>query len=220
MSLVDLDTYKLAIGENDASRDAFHQLSLDHASVAILNESDRDFGATNVTEDRTFFYDGRGILNIDECSDVNSVEFQNYTAALPTTHWRARKEGPPAVTVFSYLELPRFTAQSWRSFGQMGFTRNLDRFFTQPGGFPDIEVTVNADWGWASIPGDIQRAVIWTAYDMETVAGGRSGDLAGKTVAEVSESYFAQQVQQVALSPDALPERARAIVEDYRRVRV
>jgi hypothetical protein len=220
-SLVTLAEYKLAIGETDASRDTFHQQSLNHASSAILNESDRAFGAANVTESRTYFYDGKGILNIDECSDINSVTLQQAAAALPSTHFRPRKEGPPSVTVFSYLELPRLDHLSRRSMGVMGFTSNLDRLWLTGGSFPQIEVTVNADWGWTTIPDDIQRAVIWTAADFESVAPASGGSLAGKSVAEVSESYFQAQAAAAGLNTtDMLPERARAIVENYRRVRV
>ena len=220
-SLVTLANYKLAIGETDASRDTFHQQALDHASAAILNESDRDFGATLVTQSRTYFYDGRGILNIDECSAINTVTFPQALATLPSTHYRARKEGPPTVTVFSYLELPRMDQLSRRSMGEMGFEKNLDRWYLTSGGFAQIEVTVNANWGWATIPDDIQRAVIWTAADFETVAPTSGGSLASKSVAEVSEAYFqAQAMAAGSNTTDMLPQRARAIVEAYRRVRV
>jgi hypothetical protein len=117
------------------------------------------------------------------------------------------------------LELPRLDVDLG-SMGEMGFTSNLD---TLLGGgiFEDIEVTVAATFGWPTVPDDVQRATIWTAYEIETSGPSSGGDLAGKSVAEVSESYFASQLAgQGNVSPDPLPPRARAIIDNYQRVRV
>lgn len=221
MALVTLDKYKRAIRETGTANDQLHQDALDAASEAILNYSDRDFGAPLVTEDRTWAYDGSGILNIDDANTVNSVTFQG-SAALAGDTWRAKKEGPASVVVFSYLELPviDWGSSSPQSLGEMGFLQNLDRFIAQPGGFRELTTTVNAEWGWPTVPNDVQQATIWTAYDWEQNAptGGSGGELASESVAEVTKSYFANlQQQQGTPAPDAIPPRARAIIDAYAR---
>lgn len=222
MALVTLSDYKTAIGETDASRDAYHQLALDAASDAILAYSDRDFGSPLVTETRAYKYGGAGVLEIDDAQAINTVTFAG-AAALVAGSWIAKKEGPTATAPFSYLLLPvidwgRSAAQS---LGEMGFTRNLDRFLASPGGFRELDVSVNAQFGWPTVPKDVQRAVIWTAQDFEAAhpSGGGSGDLASKSVAEVAESYFAEQVVQAGSSgPGPIPQNAAAVIDNYRRL--
>lgn len=219
MSLVTLASYKLAIGETDASKDSYHQLALDAASDAVLHYSDRDFGAAAVTENRTYSYNGSGVLNIDEFSVVHTVTFATGSPLL-TSAWRAKTDGPAGVP-YSWLELPVIAwGDSLGSLGAMGFEQNLDRFIST-GAFPEIQVTVNADWGWATVPADVQRAVIWTAksYEDSEPSSGAAGGLASKSVAEVAESYFQEQMQQIgSQNPPALPDRARAIIDAYRRI--
>jgi hypothetical protein len=221
MALITLDEYKLRVGLPAAAgpNDAAYQAAIDDASTAVLNESDRDFAAPNVTEDRDYTYDGAGVLSIDDCETVNTVTFQN-ASTLPDTSWRAKREGPPAVTVYSWLKLPIINwGDAPQSIGVMGFEQNLDRFIAQPGGFPELTVTVNADWGWPDVPEDVKRAVAWTAFEFyqTSPSGGEAGGLASESVAEVAKSYFQEQTQQGSSSPEPLPARARALLLPYQR---
>lgn len=182
---------------------------LEDASTAVLNFTDRDFGAPNVTEDRTFTYDGKGFLEIDDAEAVNSVDLFPW--------WIAGRDGPASVEVYSYLELPRLDSRrAVESLGAMGFMRNLDRWFAS--GDIRLQVTVNADWGWPVVPNDVQRAVILTAQGMgSAVDTGSGAELAGKSVAEVSEQFAIPQAQASGPSTDPLPDAALKILIPYRR---
>lgn len=222
MSLITLAEFKLRVGLPAAvsPQDAAYQAALDDASTAVLNYSDRDFGAAQVTEDRDYAYDGSGVLSVDDAAAINTVTFVN-AAALPAVAWRAKREGPASVPVYSWLELPVF---DWGnaaplSLGVMGFLQNLDRFIARPGGFPELTTTVNADWGWPVIPDDVKRAIAWTAFAFYQTSptGGAAGEVASESVAEVARSYFAEQQGQEAEGPEPIPARARALLDSYRR---
>jgi hypothetical protein len=209
--IVSLAKYKRAIGETDAANDQYHQEALDDAEAAVAAYSDRDLGVAVVEEDRTFAYDASGYVEIDDASVVNSVRFETSSTALNPNSWEAMKDGPAGVP-YSYLLLP----PSSRFSPEMGFTYNLDVWAGEGGALsPETRVVVNAEWGWATVPGDIQRAVIWTAQSYESMSSSEAGALTAHSVAEVSKSYtfVPQQDQEVA----DLPARAKGIIDNYRR---
>lgn len=211
MSLVSLSTYQGVVGTGDPIKQQFF---LDAASQAVLNYTDRDFGTSNLTETRTYKYDGKGILEIDDCAAVHSVN----GIAVPVFNWVAMREGPAAVTVYSWLRLPPMNVVS----GEMGFSRNLDvflqRYPSRPGVFL-TDVAVNADFGWPTVPADVQQAVVFCAQEYERSAEeGTSGDLVGKTVAEVSEQFALQQLSGGGSLPiEGLPARVADILWPYKR---
>lgn len=210
MSFVDLEDYKLAIGETDAANDDAHQAALTAAEVAVLNWTDRDFDSDPVTEDRTYWYNGGGVLEIDDASAVSACSF---------SPWEARRDGPVAVTAYSWLRLPSLDTRNVS--GEMGFTRNLDLFIQRLTGRDDIEVTVTATWGWpGDVPADVIRATIWTAAAFEAVtpSGGglASGIIQSESVAEVARQYATANDINL-LEGDALPGKAAAILWQYRR---
>lgn len=214
MILTSLDRYKRHIGATTDDDDLKHVEALEDATAIALNQTDRDFGAEVVTEDRTFKYDGGGSLEIDDAQAVNSVAYLPSGSLLTAGSWIARSEGPSSITAYSYLELPPFSPIS----GEMGFTFNLDVVLAQYGrNFREIDVRVNADWGWPDVPDDIQRAIIWTAAHLENTTSYRQGALAAKSVAEVAESYVIEQEARQQAPQEAIPPRALAIFEDYRR---
>lgn len=221
MSLITLAEFKLRVGlpAGVSPEDSAYQAALDDASAAILNEYDRDWGVATVTENRNYSYDGSGVLTIDDASQINSVQFQN-GSILPATAWRAKREGPASVQVYSWIALPVIEWGSGsRSLGEMGFLQNLDRFIAQPGGFPELTTTVNAAYGWPTVPDDVKRAVAITAWDyvQTSPTGGQAGELASESVAEVARSWFAEQSGEGVGSPEPIPARARALLEAYRR---
>lgn len=221
MALITLSEYKLAIGETDATKDQFHQDALDAAEAAILNYTDRDFASTVVTGNKSYWYDGSGVLNIDDADTVNTVTFEGQTA-LPGAAWIAKTDGPPRLPVYTYLELPQI---DWSrpavidSLGVMGFTSNLDQYLYRSRASRELQVTVNADFGWPTVPPDVKRATVWTASDFEEVTGGEAGDLSSKSVAEVSESWFGSNAGET-FSQEAVPARARALLDAYARARL
>lgn len=206
--LVDLDKYKTAIGEASDDFDDLHTEALEDASQAVLNFTDRDFGAASVTETRTVPAPDVGfIIEIDDATEITAVE------GIGGADWRVGSDGPAASQgVYTYIEVASFRSES----PLMGFRTNLDRFGV---GFRDaLEIT--GTWGWPTVPDDVQRAVIWTAAAFEGDSSNRQGGLAAKSVAEVAENYIQQQAQSSGGKDDEqpLPARARALLLPYRRV--
>lgn len=203
MALLDLDDYKDAIGETSNDHDDQYQFALDAVSQAILNVTDRDFGAAEVVEDREYPVPDQGfILDIDDASEIYSVE--------GFSTWRAGTDGPAAsYGVYTYIEFPEVNATS----PLMGFTRNEDVFgrrFNQT-------ITVNAKFGWPTVPADILQAVVWGVGDLTGDLSNPSGGLAAKSVAEVAENYIQRQTQQTN-SEEPLSDRVLKMVLPYRRV--
>jgi hypothetical protein len=79
--------------------------------------------------------------------------------------------------------------------------------------------SVTGKWGWATLPNDVRRAVIFLAQEYERAAEtGSSGDLTGKSVAEVSEQYALTALN----APNAtviqgIPQRVADILWPYKR---
>lgn len=212
MALVTLEKYKRAIRETSAANDQLHQDALDDASAAVAAYTDRDLGVPVTTEDRTYRYDGSGFLEIDDATVVNSVRYSTSSSALSEATWEAKKDGPVTVP-YSYIEM----APLRRISGEMGFRYNLDTALARGILSPETDVVVNAEWGWAVVPDDIQRAVIWTAAAYETLSESFGGTLTSESVAEVARSYAFQGALQANAQDEDLPARAKAILEKYRR---
>lgn len=175
--------------------------------AVVIATSTPGVAGTSV-EDRTFWLEpGSAFLEIDDCTVVNDV------SGIGVATWEERSEGPAAAFgVYTYIQFEGAYSTS----PEMGFTRNEDIFGVQSWATVGTEVTVNADWGWSSVPQDVKRAVIWTAASFEKDTQNPYGSLTAKTVAEVSESYF---VQQPALIPqDPVPLQAQGLLLPYRRV--
>jgi hypothetical protein len=202
MSLLTVAEYRIATN-TDESDDDMLDFACTAASQAILNYTDRDFGSAAVTEDRDYLYDGKGFLEIDDCTAVNSVVVASTTLAANTYYAM-----PYTGTIKTWLELPPQRLVS----GEMGFTYNLDVYLQQRG-FQTLEVTVNADWGYTPVPEDVKMAVVWTAaYMLQNPAA--AGGLTAESVAEVARSYA---LQQTAQREESIPERARLVLDAYRR---
>jgi hypothetical protein len=201
--LITLAEYKTAIGESGTEHDARFNLAIQAASAAIRTWTDRDFGADSVTEDRTFRYAGRGWLDIDDCSEVNSVTLMG--GIIPSTTYLVQPQTPP----YTWIELPTYDTLS----GEMGFTYNLDTFLrrlTQP---RTLECIVNADWGYTPVPADVKQAAIWTTAAMAQ-SPDTAGQITGESVAEVNRSYAVAQLTK----QESIPARAQEILDQYRRV--
>lgn len=209
--LVSLANYQAVVGST--AHPAAQTFALDAASQAVLNYTDRDFGTSNVTEDRTFKYDGKGILEIDDAVSVTGVLGQ----AASLTNWMAMREGPASVTAYSYLLLPRMTVPQHN---EMAFTTNQDAagLLYRARAFPYIDVVVSGTWGWPSVPADVQQATVLIAQEYQRAADtGSSGDVQSETVAEVSKSYFEAQFQSQTSAIQGIPQAAADILWPYKR---
>lgn len=202
VGLVDRDRYPEAASLPDTA--------IEDASVAVKNYTDRDFAAAQVVETRTFEASndvdpaGEVIIDIDDCDEIYDI------AGLSSTQWRAGTDGPAAsFGIFTYVEV-----RLGRSSLLMGFERNLDVFGEQFWG--EIEVSARFGWPTATVPEDVQRATLITAYSLEGDLTNLAGNLESKTVAEVSESYAV--TGQFGTAPlETLPSRAVVILDPWRR---
>jgi hypothetical protein len=201
VGLVDRDRYPEADGLPDTA--------IEDATQAVLNYTDRDFIEAQVVETRTFRSvnpltdTGEVIIDIDDCDEVYDV------AGLSDNNWRAGTDGPAAsFGIYTYIEVALLRASS----ALMGFTSNLDVFGNPFWG----EVDVSARWGWPStvVPEDVQRATLIAAYELEGDSQNLSGQLASKTVAEVTESYRPSVFQP---QPESLPTRVIVLLDPWRR---
>jgi hypothetical protein len=202
VGLVDRDRYPEAAALSDEA--------IIDATKAILNWTDRDFLATQVTESRTFQAandvspSGLVIIDIDDADEVYDVDGFSEEA------WREGTDGPAgSYGIATYIELATLRSAS----DLMGFTRNEDLFGTWwPG-----TITVSAKWGWPAntVPEDVQRATLITAYTLAGDTANLSGNLASKTVAEVSENYMQSAVFQQ--EQETLPRRAATLLDPWRR---
>lgn len=211
--LVSLEKLKRALGVEGSDHDQRLLEAIEDASSAVADYAGRGFGTDPVTEDRTFFYDGKGFLNIDDASVVNSVRYYGTSATFPDESWVARAELPP--NVFTYLELP---IQRTDPTGMMGFERNLDTFLERYGTGGESRVIVNATWGWTVVPGAVQRAAMFTAAAMlafPPTAGVEGGQLASESIADMARSYVINEGLETMR--DGIPTRAQGLLEPYRR---
>lgn len=201
VGLVDRDRYPEAVDLPDTA--------IEDATAVVLNYTDRDFLSAQVVETRTFQTynevtpDGRVIVDIDDCDEIYDV------ATLSSNQWRAGTDGPAgSFGIFTYVEVALFRQSS----SLMGFTSNQDVFGAPWWG----ELEISARWGWPStvVPEDVQRATLIAAYELEGDSQNLSGQLASKTVAEVTESYRPSVFQP---TPESLPTRVVVLLDPWRR---
>ncbi len=216
--LLTLAEYKIAagIGVTDTRKDATITQWIPWMSGAIRSFTERDFGAVTVTEDRVFEYDGSGYLDIDDASAVQSVRF-TYPGAteitLPATDWTPQPPRRDDSPVFYYLFIPGYVGSAGSP--EMGFTRNLDLFFSEHRGWAlPRNVTVGATWGWPTIPGDVKMAAVWTLQEWLARPSGEA--LTSEAIEGWSRSWGGKG--SAAAAAMAIPARARDILVNYSKV--
>lgn len=199
--LITLNTFKdaLSIPYSDTARDLRFEQAIKNASSAIRTYTDRDFGTTLVTEERTFLYDGSGTLEIDDCTvgSITAVKLENVT--LSSTAYLAQPDRRSSVHYWILLAPGRGISP------EMGFTYGLDTY----GGSRPSTVKVTATWGWPAVPDDVQQAAIYTAAAM-----------AESPKPYISQQFESYSVQLPAPLVDAIPARAKSLLDPYQRVRL
>lgn len=196
--IVSLSDYQAATGSTDHP-DAQLAALLD-ASAACRTYTDRDFNTALTTETRDYTYRGQGFLEIDDAAAVTNV-----TSTFPIFRWFAHQDGPASANVFTWLELPKLDRSNSASAGAMGFTRNLDNFLRQGGGYPwEWTVSVTGTFGWPTVPRDVARGVIAQAQIFQRSGlSNSSGPISSETVAETSRSYVIPAPVQPSSAEDA-----------------
>lgn len=213
--MADLITYeeltnslRLAPGDIIPQKEADLRRSISAASAAVSRFADRDFGAPVVTEQRTFEYDGSGLLEVDDCAAITAVVFSSYGIDSPidSTEWIAQ---PYGASVQSYILLPAYVGATSPA---MGFTRNLDRIVAERGWQGIGFVKVTAAWGWPDVPEDVKQAVIWTAAE--------SADDPGSKRSEAIANYSYSRDTPGLPEQTAIPQKAQDLLAPYVRYKV
>jgi hypothetical protein len=199
--LITLQSLKDAIGipYSDVGRDVRLEQAIKNASSAIRTYTDRDFGTLPETATRTFAYDGSGTLEIDDCAVGSITAIAVAGTTISSTQYLAQPDRRSPVHYWLLL------GASGGVSPEMGFERGLDYYNpTQT-----TTVSVTADWGWPVVPDDVQQAAIYTAAAM-----------AESPKPYVSQQYESYSVQLPAPMADAIPQRAKALLDPYQRLRL
>jgi hypothetical protein len=196
---------RLNIPAGDTQDDGAYTQAIGSASEAITNYVARDFTAPIETETRTYEYDGSGILDVDDASAVTALSWSQYGQSVPllAEQWRAQPYSGP---VYTWIELP---PRALTGSPEMGFRYNLDRIAAERGlpHYPLVNVT--GTFGWTRIPEDVQQAVLWTIVAFK--------DSRSPYVSEAIEGYSRSTA---GAQPEAIPQRAKELLEPYRRITV
>lgn len=210
-NLITLDTLKIALGEPLVAdpEDAKHSLAIASASSLIRNYTGLQFdvsGSSPVASPRRYEYDGSGFLDIDECQAITSVTTESGYSGMPASVVNLSVNEWSAYPLNGPVKLWLRLAENYYGVGspEMGFTYNLDTLAYKYPFKPNI-ITVTATWGWATIPDDVQQAVIWTALNL----------------AESPRPYTQESIENYSRTRGAsdteepIPLRAQAILQNY-----
>jgi sensor c-di-GMP phosphodiesterase-like protein len=194
----------LSIPYSDTTKDIRLEQAITNASAAIRTYTDRDFGTASVTEERSYVYDGSGILELDDLANDSVTQVTVADRVLSTKEYLVQPQRRSPVQYWMVL------APAYGISPAMGFTWNLDTYYLYANPVTyTLVVKVTASWGWPQIPDDIQQAAIYTAAAM----------------AESPKPYVSQQYQSYSVhlpNPmvDAIPDRAKALLDPYQRLRL
>jgi hypothetical protein len=216
--ILTLAEFRTAMGTDptDTRHDAQWTQWLGFVSAAIRSFTERDFGSPNVTEQRTFDYDGSGFLDIDDASVITAVTLAYLYSAeitLSSDEWIARPNRRDDSPVFYYIAMPAYVGGTFGS-PEMGFERNLDVYARERAGLvmPSM-VKVDGTWGWPTIPGDVKMAAIWTMQEWISRPSGEA--LSSEAIEGWSRAWGGRGN---AAAAAALPSRSLDILAAYTKL--
>lgn len=216
--ILTLDEYKALSNITNTTRDVQYAALLPGVNKAILGYTGRDFGAPQVTEERTYAYDFSGMLDIDDASAITQVSGVVPNASdyvLPPESWVASPQRRDDAEVYWYISFP---ALALGFSPAMGFMRNLDLLYSEGRLDPQYaQMKVTATWGWPVVPDDVKVAAKWTLDDWVA----RRPETAAP--AESIESYSRGSLGVSNLSEAVawgIPMRARDLLSPYTKINV
>jgi hypothetical protein len=212
-NLISLEQLRIAHGipasTIDPELDAKYEQAIRGASAAIRSYTDRSFGVPTKTSTKLFEYDSSGFIDIDDAMEVKTVAFRFGALTLPLDefYWRPEpQDGPP----YEYMTIPH-----WAGIysPQMGFRYNLD-VISRERGWPGLIplIAIEAVWGWPEIPADVEEAAILTA-----AAFAQKPDA---FVGESIENYSYTMGTRSSLKSEAIPDRARDLLNTFVRFQI
>lgn len=204
----------LGVDPTDTRDDAQFTALIPAASAAVSAFAQRDFGATSVTEVRTYQYDGSGYLDIDDATMLTTIEFVVPNASnitVPSDLWTALPYNGP---IYNYVQINDVYSGVNPA---MGFERNLDVLYREGRlSAATTAVAVTATWGWPDIPLTVKLATAWTIQDWKDKAS--SEGLTSESIDSFARSWGSKTGgPSVAL---AIPNRARDLLAQFQRENV
>lgn len=170
----------------DTDQDTLIQQAITRASAAIMNDVDREFVPQSTGLARKFSYTGGGYLYFGSY-DLRAVTLAQIDTdltpvTLATTDY-VLQPLQPREGVYTWMKLPNHAASEWSP----------------------REVTITGNWGFPSIPADVEEACILTVIDR------LKRDVSGYTQSAYSEDAA------TILRPISIPLAARRLLDPYRR---
>lgn len=203
----------LGISPTDTREDAKYTALIPMVSAVIRSWTERDFGSDVITEERLFPYDGSGYVDIDDASAITAVSMvvPNSTDVVLET-WTAMPPRRDDSPVFFYLIIS--PANYFLGSPEMGFTRNLDVYYSERPYTYSIPSTVKVTgtWGWPIVPPNVKLATVWTLQDWTSKAD--SEGLTAEAIEGFSRSW-GSRTSGGATAAMAIPNRARDILAAY-----
>lgn len=218
MAILSLAEYKTrrALTEASTARDEAITAALASAEDAVLQYTGRDFTTAENLETREFPWEVHTtILETDDFVGKPTgitLEVPGIGTSVPLPinfFWLGPREGP----THYYIDFTPARNLSLPSVGAMGFTRNLDTYFSRGGGADAVTAKVTAIFGWpGEAPGSVKQAVTWLVDEFRKNEG-TQGDLQAEAIANLSYVY-----QRDREEPHSLPPRITALLDPYRRI--
>lgn len=188
------------------AQDGQIDLALAAASDAIRRYTDRDFGTTLATSTRQYWYEGSGVLEIDDCAVITAVVIGGRTLVANTSYIAQ----PQNEDAFFWIELGAGLTTS----PAMGFERNEDTYTGNALLARRSLVSVTASFGWVNVPASVQQACTWLADQF--IESSHGGGLQSESIADLSQVYAAS----IATNSDVITPRIQQLLDPFKRLSV
>lgn len=207
MAILSLSDYKKLRDVDGTNRDDALNIAIPAAEDLVCRYTDRDFTSAPVTEARDYPYNGSGLIQVDDFTNLTAITIN--ARALDSEGYRVAPAGAgPYCTIELAGGLPS---------PLMGFERNLDTLSGRRERF--VTASVTATWGWPTgqVPPSVQIAVAILTDELAPAAedGDESG-YASKSIADYSVAFDNPQSTNEA---PTLPPLVATLLDNFRRIR-
>lgn len=213
--ILTVDDYKKLRQIEDSTRDDQLLLAAEGATDAILQHTDRAFTDGEVTEERSFPYDGSGILEIDDCTSIQTLEV-NGRVLVPDVDFFAEPSRGPGQTYY-WLDLATVRGIS----PAMGFTRNEDVYasnWSQRRHKPQrYQAKLTATFGWAAVPASVRIAASWLIDEMAPASPGGDAEAGGHEAESIADLAFVNRSAEDRETQATLPPKVLTLLLPFER---
>lgn len=223
LSVADYKKLRQIDAAPNAALDAQLELALEMADSAIEEETGRDFLSEPTTLTKKYRYNGSGVLDIDDASQITAITIEGWTLDPELDVIAGPSRGP----MFWWLEFAfNGPLPNPESAGVMGFTSNRDRGFMGRANayFTFIEITGTFGWADADIPASVKQAaaMLVDSYAREASdAAGNESRVTSESIADLGYGYNIEPPEESdSGGAAALPSGVRALLEPFRKVEI